>query len=469
MIIEFIGQPASGKTFIAEKLYKMLEDDGYSVYSPEFEHAKLNRFQKCLSLLFWLFKFSFDKNNRQALKLIRKNKPVFRRRIYYYKQFFLFTAFLQKAFQQSKKKQIIILSEGIVNLCGYVCRSANTTQDNFNIFYSVINKHRSKNPEDIVYIKIDVDFEQILCSKLKRLRREGANIDEQRVISDIRENEQIFEKLLTYYPIKKKFVRYKNCFTNEVSGIINIKDLIIKRINVPDKETKTVLSNNIDSILFNKRFQFKIKRIFDFTFSFIGLLMLLPLLIIICVFIKVDSKGPILFKQIRVGRNGKEFKILKFRTMIMDVAKTETQLTVGNDSRITNLGRFLRKLKLDEIPQLINVLIGDMSLVGPRPEVPQYVALYDNEQKNVLRVRPGITDIASIYFKDENNLLANEIDPVNAYIHKIMPYKLNLNKQYLNRFSLLYDLKIIVTTLFVIISRKQTVLVLNVFKKVDLT
>jgi glycosyltransferase len=169
-------------------------------------------------------------------------------------------------------------------------------------------------------------------------------------------------------------------------------------------------------------------------------------MLIIAILIKLDSKGPIFFKQVRVTKNGREFKIFKYRTMKIGSDKY-SQITVGKDSRITKVGDFLRKYKLDEIPQLINVLIGDMSLVGPRPEVPKYVALYTEEQREILKVRAGITDYASIEFSNENDILANETDPEKAYIEKIMPRKIELNKKYLSEISVMTDIKIILLTI----------------------
>lgn len=189
-----------------------------------------------------------------------------------------------------------------------------------------------------------------------------------------------------------------------------------------------------------------LKRIFDTILSLFGLIILLPFMLIIAIFIKLDSKGPIFFKQVRVTKNGREFKIFKYRTMRVGSDKF-SQITVGRDSRITKVGDFLRKYKLDEIPQLINVLIGDMSLVGPRPEVPKYVALYTEEQREILKVRAGITDYASIEFSNENDILANEADPEKAYIEKIMPRKIELNKKYLSEISVMTDIKIILLTI----------------------
>ena len=189
-----------------------------------------------------------------------------------------------------------------------------------------------------------------------------------------------------------------------------------------------------------------LKRIFDITLSLFGLIILLPFMLIIAILIKLDSKGPVFFKQVRVTKNGREFKIFKYRTMRVGSDKY-SQITVGKDNRITKVGAFLRKYKLDEIPQLINVLIGDMRLVGPRPEVPKYVALYTDEQKEILKVRAGITDYASIEFSDENDLLASEEDPEKAYIEKVMPKKIELNKKYISEISILTDIKIILLTI----------------------
>ncbi|MEJ6469198.1 sugar transferase [Fusobacterium watanabei] len=189
-----------------------------------------------------------------------------------------------------------------------------------------------------------------------------------------------------------------------------------------------------------------LKRIFDITLSLFGLIILLPFMLIIAILIKFDSKGTVFFKQIRITKGGKEFKIFKYRTMKVGSDKY-SQITVGKDERITKIGSFLRKYKLDEIPQLINVLIGDMSLVGPRPEVPKYVALYTDEQKEILKVRAGITDYASIEFSNENDLLALEKDSEKAYIEKIMPKKIELNKKYLSEISMLTDIRIILLTI----------------------
>lgn len=190
-----------------------------------------------------------------------------------------------------------------------------------------------------------------------------------------------------------------------------------------------------------------IKRIFDIVCSGLGLIILSPFLLFIAIRIKMDSDGPVFFKQIRVGEKGREFKILKFRTMVVDAEKLGRQITVGNDSRITKIGAFLRKYKIDELPQLINVFKGDMSLVGPRPEVPRYVNMYTEEQRRVLDVKPGITDLASIRYRDENELLGQAENPDEFYINTIMPDKLALNVEYINKSNIFLDIYIILKTI----------------------
>lgn len=195
------------------------------------------------------------------------------------------------------------------------------------------------------------------------------------------------------------------------------------------------------------KFNKVVKRIFDFICSTLGLIVLSPVLLVIAIMIKKGSDGPVFFKQIRVGERGKDFEILKFRTMVVDAEKLGRQITVGKDNRITKIGAFLRKYKLDELPQLINVFKGDMSLVGPRPEVPRYVKLYTEEQRKVLEVKPGITDLASIRYKDENDLLGKAEDPDDMYINTIMPDKLALNIEYINKSNVFFDIYIILQTI----------------------
>lgn len=204
---------------------------------------------------------------------------------------------------------------------------------------------------------------------------------------------------------------------------------------------------NIDTILQQKRLQLILKRIFDIVVSFVGLVILSPLFLILAIAIARDSKGPVFFKQTRVGRNEVPFKIYKFRTMVEDAEARGMQLTVGDDSRITKVGTFLRKTKIDELPQLINVFKGEMSFVGPRPEVPKYVGLYTEDQRQVLMVRPGITDLASIEYRNESELLATADNPEKVYIEEVMPRKIELNKKYIENISLCGDIRIIFKTL----------------------
>lgn len=187
------------------------------------------------------------------------------------------------------------------------------------------------------------------------------------------------------------------------------------------------------------------KRIFDICCVLIGLIMLFPLFLLIAIWVKLDSQGPVFFLQTRIGQFEKPFKIIKFRTMFYN--KLGVRLTIGRDSRITRCGHFLRKYKIDELPQLINVLKGDMSLVGPRPEVPEYVALYPNTIKEyVLSVPVGMTDYASIEFHNESEILATSMHPETDYIQKILPIKLAYHQKYVAERSLLLDIYLIFKT-----------------------
>lgn len=190
------------------------------------------------------------------------------------------------------------------------------------------------------------------------------------------------------------------------------------------------------------------KRLFDITASFFGILILSPLFIFISLWVGLSSKGGVFYKQIRVGRNNKDFKLYKFRSMRVNSDK-QGLLTVGSkDSRITKAGYFIRKYKIDELPQLFNVLKGDMSFVGPRPEVRRYVDLYSEEQMKVLSVRPGITDHASIKYRNENDILSSASNPEEYYIQHIMPDKLKINIDYINKRTFVKDIKIIFQTIF---------------------
>jgi lipopolysaccharide/colanic/teichoic acid biosynthesis glycosyltransferase len=193
------------------------------------------------------------------------------------------------------------------------------------------------------------------------------------------------------------------------------------------------------------------KRLFDIVISFLGLIFLSPLFILIVIIMKANSKGGIIYKQLRVGINNKDFMIFKFRTMYVDSDKLGLLTVGGRDARVTKLGYYLRKFKLDELPQLLNVLIGDMSFVGPRPEVRKYVDLYTQRQMLVLNVRPGITDMASIAFRNENELLSEQEDPDGYYIDVIMPKKIQINLDYLKERNLIKDIGVIVKTFSAII------------------
>ncbi len=195
------------------------------------------------------------------------------------------------------------------------------------------------------------------------------------------------------------------------------------------------------------------KRLFDLFWTIPGLLVLSPILLLIALWIKIDSAGPIFFRQIRVGQNGKEFKVLKFRTMVPEAEKLGLKITVGGDPRITRSGDFLRRYKLDELPQLLNVLFGEMSLVGPRPEVPEYVEFYPVDvREKVLSVKPGITDLASLEYKDENDLLKGAENPREVYVQEIMPRKLDYYVRYVDQRTVWFDFVIILRTIISVVS-----------------
>jgi lipopolysaccharide/colanic/teichoic acid biosynthesis glycosyltransferase len=204
-----------------------------------------------------------------------------------------------------------------------------------------------------------------------------------------------------------------------------------------------------------KRNYLFVKYRIDFFLALIFVLSLSPILLIIALWIKLDSSGPVLFKQTRVGKDKKSFVIFKFRTMVVDAESKGKQLTVGNDPRITRCGRFLRAYKLDELPQLLNILRGDMSFIGPRPEVPQYVSLYNEMQLRVLSVRPGLSDEASIKYRNENLLLEEATNPEQLYLEKIMPDKIQLNLSYIQTISFKKDIQIMIKTIVAIFIKGQ--------------
>lgn len=185
------------------------------------------------------------------------------------------------------------------------------------------------------------------------------------------------------------------------------------------------------------------KSAFDRIFGVIGFVLLSPFLAVIALLVRLTSPGPVLFLQERVGKNGKPFRIMKFRTMVEGAEEMGLKITVGNDARVTRVGETLRKFKLDELPQILNIVKGEMSFVGPRPEVPKYVAHYTQEQKKVLSIKPGVTDLASIKYRKESELLGQSMDPEKTYLEEIMPEKLRINLDYVERASLAYDLRLL--------------------------
>lgn len=189
------------------------------------------------------------------------------------------------------------------------------------------------------------------------------------------------------------------------------------------------------------------KRLFDLFWSLLGLVLLSPLLVLVAIAVRLEDGGPVFFRQVRIGQQGRPFRIWKFRTMVVDAERQGRSITVGEDPRITRIGRFLRNTKLDEIPQLLNVAVGEMSLVGPRPEVPRYVELYSEAQRAILGLRPGITDLASIKYRHESELLAESADPDQTYIQLLLPDKIRINLAYASRAGLWSDFLVILATL----------------------
>ena len=195
------------------------------------------------------------------------------------------------------------------------------------------------------------------------------------------------------------------------------------------------------------------KRLFDVIASGLGLIVLSPLFAILAVWIKMDSKGPVFYRQVRVGKDNKDFRLFKFRSMRPDADKQGLITVGGHDPRVTSSGYYIRKYKLDEFPQLINVFRGDMSLVGPRPEVRKYVDMYTSEQMKVLSVRPGITSLASIRYRNENEILAQADDPDKCYVEQVMPDKLAIDLEYVEKANLWNDIKLIFSTFKEIVTK----------------
>jgi lipopolysaccharide/colanic/teichoic acid biosynthesis glycosyltransferase len=194
-----------------------------------------------------------------------------------------------------------------------------------------------------------------------------------------------------------------------------------------------------------------LKRTFDILVGSLALAMLSPLLAIVAAVVRLGSSGPVLFRQERLGRAGRPFMILKFRTMVKDAPTLGGPITFGDDPRITRAGRWLRRTKLDELPQLFNVLRGDMSLVGPRPEVPRYVEMFRQDYDEILRVRPGVTDLASLKYVDEAAILGQAADPEEEYVRRVLPEKIRLAHEYVRRQSLLLDLAVIGGTMITLV------------------
>jgi lipopolysaccharide/colanic/teichoic acid biosynthesis glycosyltransferase len=200
------------------------------------------------------------------------------------------------------------------------------------------------------------------------------------------------------------------------------------------------------------------KRSVDVLASLAGLVVLAPVFAVVALAIKLDSRGPVFFRQERIGRHFKPFRILKFRSMVSDAPSRGSAITfVTGDARITRVGKVLRRTKLDEFPQLINVLLGDMSLVGPRPEIPEYVERFRDDYRQVLEVRPGITDLASVKYRDEAALLEQFEHPAEAYLETILPDKIRLGREYVERSSFLLDMSLVFRTVFAIPARVAAV------------
>ena len=227
---------------------------------------------------------------------------------------------------------------------------------------------------------------------------------------------------------------------------------------VPDTMKNKKVKEYYD-YLKKRRFSLFFKRLFDIIFSLLGLIIVSPIFLILAIAIKIDSKGPVFYRQERVTLFDKTFRIFKFRTMIQNADKVGTLVTVGNDKRITKVGNFIRKTKLDELPQLINVFLGDMTFIGTRPEVRKYVDCYTDEMKATLLMRAGITSYTSIVFKDEAEIMNKYIDKKhdadNVYVNKVLPVKMKTNLEYIKKFSVFYDIKIMIWTVLAVLGLKK--------------
>lgn len=227
--------------------------------------------------------------------------------------------------------------------------------------------------------------------------------------------------------------------------------MILKKWEELPEELQTEEVRPYYEVLKKKRLSLILKRIFDIVVSLVMLIILLPVFILLGIAIKVDSSGPIFFRQERITQYGRKFKIFKFRTMVNNAEKLGTQVTVGNDSRITKVGSFIRNCRLDEISQLLNILTGDMTFVGTRPEVKKYVDHYTNEMMATLLLPAGVTSLASIYYKDEAELLEKSNNPDKTYIEEILPEKMKYNLKSIQKFNFAADIKIMFMTALVVI------------------
>lgn len=226
--------------------------------------------------------------------------------------------------------------------------------------------------------------------------------------------------------------------------------MVLKKYEDLPQEMKNEEVKKYYDILSKKKCSLYVKRLFDIVFSLLLLLLISPIIALLGIWIKIDSKGPVFYRQERITTNGKTFKIFKFRTMVQNADKIGTLVTVGNDSRITRVGKLIRKVRLDELPQLINILKGEMTFVGTRPEVKKYVNKYTDEMKATLLMPAGVTSIASIKYKDEDEILEQAVkngkETDSAYVEDVLPEKMKYNLEYITKFSFGYDLKICIDT-----------------------
>ena len=235
--------------------------------------------------------------------------------------------------------------------------------------------------------------------------------------------------------------------------------MILKKWKYIPNELKNTNTKKYYDILSKKKFSLIVKRLFDLIVSAVLLILLSPIMLIIAIAIKLDSKGPVFYRQERVTTNNKTFKIFKFRTMVQKADKTGSLITLGRDPRITRVGNLIRKCRLDELPQVINILIGDMSFVGTRPEVRKYVECYTDEMKATLFMKAGVTSIASIRYRNEDDVmnkyinLGESVDDV--YVNRVLPDKMKYNLEYIEKFNVLYDIKILLDTVLAVLRIKK--------------